>query len=183
MGEDRIVAALRAVNRVVGWAIGILLLVVAAFILVEIVLRQTGGVLGGTDEISGYMTAVVASWGFAYALTEQSHVRIDLAQRLTPSPVRAALDCLALAATAAVALVVTWYGWQVLAKTIESDAHANTPLETPLWIPQAVWFAGWVWFSANAAVLAVVSATMAARGRFAAVEDAFGVRGEVEVEE
>lgn len=180
MGEDRIVARLRGANRVVGYATGFLLLVVAAFILVEIVLRQTGGVLGGTDEISGYMTAVVASWGFAYALTEQSHVRIDLAQRLTPLPVRAAMDCLALFATAAVALVVAWYGWQVLAKTIESDAHANTPLETPLWIPQAVWFAGWVWFAANAAILAAVSVVMAARGRFAAVEEAFGVRGEVE---
>lgn len=180
MNPDRIVATLRAANRVVGYAIGFLLMAVAAFILLEIVLRQTGGVLGGSDEISGYMTAIVASWGFAYALSEQTHVRIDLAQRLAPAPGRAALDCLALVTTAVVALVVTWYGWEVLSKTIESGARANTPLETPLWIPQTIWFGGWVWFTANAVALGFASAVMTARGRYAAVEDAFGVRGEVE---
>lgn len=180
MGEDRIVAGLRAVNRLMGYVIGVLLLAVAAFILLEIVLRQTGGVIGGTDEISGYMTAIVASWGFAYALTEQAHVRIDLVQRRTPDPVRAALDCLALAATAGVAGLVIWFGWDVLAKTLSTGARANTPLETPLWIPQTAWFVGWIWFGANAAVLTVVSLVMLVRGRFAAIEDAFGARGEAE---
>lgn len=180
MGEDRLVAALRAINRQVGYVTGILLLVVAAFILLEIVLRQTGGVLGGSDEISGYMTAIVASWGFAFALAEQSHVRIDLVQNHLPSRARAALDCLALAATAAVALLVSWYGWDVLAKTLSSGARANTPLETPLWIPQTIWFTGWLWLAANAVILTVVSATMIARGRFDAVQRAFGARGEAE---
>ena len=180
MGEDRVIGSLRAANRIVGYVIGVLLMLVAAFILLEILLRKTGGVIGGTDEISGYMTAIVASWGFAFALVEQAHVRIDLVQRKTPDPVRAAMDCLALGATAAIALVVLWFGWDVLSKTLASDARANTPLETPLWIPQTAWYAGWVWFALNAAVLTVVSVTMLFRGRFTDIENNFGARGEVE---
>lgn len=177
---DRIVPTLRSINRGVGYAIGAALLLVAAFILSEIVLRRTGGAVGGSDEISGYMTAAVASWGFAFALTEQAHVRIDLVQRRMVHGLRAAMDCLAMLSTAAVALIVCWFGWDVLAKSLESDARANTVLETPLWIPQTVWYTGWLWFAANAAILFLVSVALLLRGDFEEIEDNFGARGEVE---
>ena len=45
------------------------------------------------------------------------------------------------------------YGWQVLGKSLAGNATANTPLETPLWIPQSIWLAGWFWFAAASLVL------------------------------
>lgn len=175
-----IVGALRRVNGIVGGVIGVALLAVGAFILVEIVLRQIGGAAGGSDEISGYMTAVIASWGFAYALVAQAHVRIDLVQTKLPGALRAGLDCLALGSMAAVALLVAFYGWDVLAKTLDSGARANTVLETPLWIPQTLWLSGWLWLAANALLLLAAALTMAFSGRFEAVQTSFGARGEAE---
>ena len=72
------VQTLRRLNRWVAIAIGIGLLACAAFVLLDIVLRQVGGSFGGTDEISGYVMAIATSWGMAYTLLELGHVRIDL---------------------------------------------------------------------------------------------------------
>ncbi len=75
----------RRLNDLAAVVIGVALLATVVFILTEIAVRQFGGSLGGTDEISGYVMAGVTSWGMAYALTSLSHVRIDLARlRLQP---------------------------------------------------------------------------------------------------
>ncbi|MCU0561888.1 MAG: hypothetical protein MUD16_17075 [Desulfobacterales bacterium] len=39
-------------------------------------------------------------------------------------------------------LVVSYYAFRVLWTSIERSSIANTPLATPLWIPQGLWFAG-----------------------------------------
>jgi TRAP-type C4-dicarboxylate transport system permease small subunit len=168
---DRFAAGLARVNRWIARLLGVGLLVMGALILVEIALRRTvGSALGGSDEIAGYVMAAIATWGFAYALVERAHVRIDLVQRRLPAAGRAWLDVLALALVTTVAAVVTAYGWRVLATTLDRGSTANTPLETPLWIPQSIWLAGWGWFTFTAAALLVIALLQALRGHFAAVE-------------
>ncbi len=175
---DALVGAIRRINRWLARLMGFALLAMGALILVEIVLRATvGSALGGSDEISGYVMAAIATWGFAYALSERAHVRIDLVQRRLPRPVRAWMDVLALALMTAVALLVTSYGWRVLATTLDRGSRANTPLETPLWIPQSIWFAGWVWFTVAAALLLAAALHQALRGRYAAVAAMAGAHG------
>ncbi len=44
----------------------------------------------------------------------------------------------------------------MLQKTLERGSRANTPLETPLWIPQGIWFAGWAWFALSATALSLI---------------------------
>jgi TRAP-type C4-dicarboxylate transport system permease small subunit len=34
-----------------------------------------------TDEISGYLLALAATWGFAFALRTGGHVRVDVSSR------------------------------------------------------------------------------------------------------
>lgn len=157
----RIAAAIARINRAIAVVAGVVLLATVALILVEVVLRQTPrGSIGGADEISGYVMGGVATWGFAFALTERAHVRIDILQmRLKPGP-SGLFDLLALASLAAVVLVVTWHSWSVLGTTLARGSRANTPLATPLWIPQSVWFAGWVWLSVVAVVLLGCVATL-----------------------
>jgi TRAP-type C4-dicarboxylate transport system permease small subunit len=148
-------------------------------ILAEVVLRRLGlAALGGTDEISGYVMAGATSWGMAYALTALAHVRIDLLRQKAPAPVRVALDLLALGALAAVAAAVAVKGWGVLARSLENASRANTPLETPLWIPQLLWWSGWAWFAAVAALLWLAALALLLRRDAAGAECAIGVHDE-----
>jgi TRAP-type C4-dicarboxylate transport system permease small subunit len=176
-----VVAALRRVNDVIALAVGALLLACVALVFAEVVLRRLGlAALGGTDEISGYAMAGATSWGMAYALTALAHVRIDLLRQKGPPPVRAALDLLALATLAGVALAVAWMGWSVVERTLVNDSRANTPLETPLWIPQLLWWSGWVWFAAVSVVLWLAAAALFLSRDTAGVEAAIGARDERE---
>jgi TRAP-type mannitol/chloroaromatic compound transport system permease small subunit len=179
---EALLSALRRANRAVGLACGAALFLTGTFILVEIVLRQAGGALGGSDEISGYAMAGIAAWGAAYALTERAHVRIDLIQRRLAPKARAALDLLALTALTATAAIVAFYAWDVLAKTLARGSRANTPLETPLWIPQSIWFAGWVWFALSALALLAIATALVLRGELAAAERAAGAVDELQAE-
>lgn len=170
----RIIRWLGRINEGVALVAGLGLLACVALILAEILARRFGAPIGGTDEISGYVMAAVTSWGIGYALTERAHVRIDLLRVRGGPGFSAALDCLALLSLAGVALVTAWHGWNVLEKTLGTGARANTALETPLWIPQAIWWAGWSWFALSAVVLAAGALTLAAKGRFENVGDIAG---------
>ncbi|MDJ0981647.1 MAG: TRAP transporter small permease [Kiloniellales bacterium] len=173
--SDRIVSALRRSNRAIGLACGLALLATGGLILFEIVMRQTDyGALGGSDEYAGYAMAAIATWGFSYALVERAHIRIDLLQRQLVPAGRVALDLLSLLLLAATTWVVSFHSWTVLAKTLDRGSRANTPLETPLWIPQALWFGGWVWFALTATILLLVIAALMFRRRFEAVEAVVG---------
>lgn len=180
MSPAAIVAGLRRVNDAVAVAVGGLLLACVAFILADVTLRRFGSGLGGTDEISGYAMAGATSWGMAYALTSLAHVRIDLLRQRLAGRGRATLDLLSLATLAGVALGVAWFGWGVLARTLVNQSRANTPLETPLWIPQALWWSGWVWFAASAILLWMAAAALALRRDTDAVDGAIGARDERE---
>ena len=56
--EDSLLGTLRRLNRGVALLTGIVLMCCALFVLTDIVLRQIGSSVGGTDEISGYVMAI-----------------------------------------------------------------------------------------------------------------------------
>ena len=170
---------LQRVNERLAVAAGLLLLVSVTVTLFDIVTRPFGLSLGGTDELSGYAMAIATSWGVSYALTSLAHVRIDLVRTRCSSRLQALFDMVAILSLAGVATIIAYRGWPVLSKTIETNATANTTLETPLWIPQSLWFAGWVWFALSALVLAVCVVVFIASGKSEEVQDVAGMRGEV----
>ncbi len=177
-----ILTVLRRSNRLIALAVGLFLIATILFILLDIALRQIGLSFGGSDEISGYVMAGVASWGLAFALLEQAHVRIDLI-RLKLRPLgKAALDLLAILALAATAAVIAWHAWSVLGKTLTRGSTANTVLETPLWIPQSVWFAGWVWFALTSCLLALLATALLLRRDLRQMDAIVGTRSELETE-
>lgn len=177
---ETILKTLRWVNRIIAILVGIGLLACVAFILADIVLRQLGSSLGGTDEISGYVMAIATSWGMAFTLIELGHVRIDLLRSRLASRGRAALDLLAMLSLAVTVTLIAFRGWPVLARSLENSSRANTPLETPLALVQAPWLAGWIWF-AVAAWLTILAATlMLLRKDFDGSEGAIGTFGELD---
>lgn len=177
----RVEGALRCANTLVAILLGVALLATVAFILTDVLLRRLGwGSLGGSDEISSYVMAAVASWGLACALLDRAHVRIDVVRQMLAPTGRALMDVFAMIVTNGVILLIAVKCWPVLAKTLQSGARANTPLETPLWIPQGIWFAGWVWFAISATALSLIAISHLVAGRRAELDAAIGIKSEVE---
>jgi len=176
--EARIVAALRRANEGVAIGVGVALLGACAYTLADVIGRPLGLAPGGNEEIAGYVMAGATSWGMAYGLLALAHVRIDFVRMRAARPGRAALDLLAMLALTATTLLIAAHAWPVVAKTLANDSRANTALETPLWIPQMVWWTGWLWFAACAAILTLSAIAAMLRRDLAGADAMIGARDE-----
>jgi TRAP-type C4-dicarboxylate transport system permease small subunit len=141
-------------------ACGWWLLVLVALTCVEVVGRKLAAFsLQGVQEIGGYTLAAGSALAFAYTELRRGHTRIDFALARLPATVRAVLNTVALLALAAMAAFATVRGFAIVAQSIEMKATSSSPLQTPLWIPQSLWLAGW----ALLALLALAQAVDALR--------------------
>ncbi|KPU83483.1 C4-dicarboxylate ABC transporter permease [Marinosulfonomonas sp. PRT-SC04] len=176
--EQSILDAMRFLNRWVAKLIGVVLLLCAAFVLLDIVLRRMGASLGGTDEISGYVMAIVTSWGMGFALLELSHVRIDFLRSRANSFGRTMFDLFSMVILSSTVTLIAVRCWPVLERSLKNDSHANTPLETPLWIVQLPWLLGWVWFAIVAWLTLFAAILLVLKGEFGKSEAIIGAFGE-----
>lgn len=168
----QVVHLLRTANRWIALLCGIVLLLAVAMIMTEVLGRQFPALrIGGADELSGYVMAAIATWGFSYALMERAHVRIDLLHARLPAAGRAALDIIALASVLLVAVMVAVYAYGVLDTSLTRGSRSNTTLGVPLWMPQVVWFGGWAWMVITSGLLLAVTVFLTALRRFELVED------------
>ena len=176
---DRLIKKLCRINDAVAVAAGFLLLACVIITIVDLIARRLGASLGGTDEISGYVMAITTSWGVSYALTALAHVRIDLLRAKVSVAKAAIFDTIAMLSLAATAVFVAHKSWSVLSKTLSTGARANTPLETPMWIPQTLWWAGWLWFAISAVILSFAILYYLAKGNVKEIDNIAGVRSEI----
>lgn len=152
----RLQSVAEGIARVGSIAGGALLLVASILICIDITLRYTLSItLGGADELSGYALAIGSAWGFSSALLSRSHIRIDTVYVRVRPRVRAVLDLLSLAVLVFFFGLVSWYAWGVVKQSWDSNSHSLSEIEAPLVIPQALWFAGLVFFVALALFLLV----------------------------
>lgn len=162
---DHLLEACRVINRVILIGLGILLWGGVMIVLLDITLRLIGSSLGGTDEISGYLMAILAAWGMGYTLTVLGHIRIEALREKVGTRLRLALDLLAIASVAVVITLVAIKGWPVVEKSILNHSRANTPLETVLWTVQLPWLLGWAWFAVVAWIQFIAATVLIATGR------------------
>ncbi|MBZ0215180.1 MAG: TRAP transporter small permease subunit, partial [Fimbriimonadaceae bacterium] len=81
------------------WFGGVLLILCAFLICIEVLMRKLFNVsTGGADEISSYAFAISTSWAFSFAFLRRAHVRVDALYSHLGNSVRAFLDVLALLA-------------------------------------------------------------------------------------
>ncbi|WP_366658265.1 TRAP transporter small permease [Fodinicurvata sp. EGI_FJ10296] len=131
---------------------GALLLGAAILIGTEVILRYSRlGAFSLGTELSSYALAVGASWALAYVVFERGHVRIDVLPQRLPARAKAVLDILGLASLAGIGFVLSAGALEMFQTSWGLSARANTPLGTPLVIPQGAWTAGLFWFTAIAA--------------------------------
>jgi TRAP-type C4-dicarboxylate transport system permease small subunit len=177
MAQD-ILTQLRRLNRALAILIGIGLLLCAAFVLSDIVLRQIGASFGGTDEISGYAMAIAAAWGMSFTLLELGHVRIDLLRSRVATRGRVLFDLFSMLVLTITVSIIAVKCWPVLSISIANDSKANTVLETPLWLVQVPWFAGWAWFAIMSWITIVAALVLFLQGKFDETESAIGAFAE-----
>lgn len=175
---ERVLGALRKLNHLIAILVGVALLGCALLVLADIVLRQMGRSFGGTDEISGYVMAVTAAWGMAYAMLELAHVRIDFLRAKLAQRLRCLFDLCAMLALAGTVSVIAIQCWPVLAKSMANSSRANTPLETPLWLVQWPWMAGWAWFALMAWATFAAAVFLFAKDQLDQAEKTIGAFGE-----
>lgn len=133
---------------------GILLFASVLLVSAEVFLRKFFLIsFGGADELSGYVLGISITWSLAYVLIEKMHIRIDIVYNKVTQSFQMALDVLALAFTLIFVSFLTYYASTVLFTSIEKNSTANTPLGTPLWIPQSIWTLGLYFFLLVIAVL------------------------------
>lgn len=156
----RFVASADRVSRYASRAAGYAVLGTAVLIVVEIFVRKVlDRTLGGADEISGYVLAVGFAWSAAWALFRDAHIRIDVvSSRLPPRP-RHVFDLIALASLVGVAGLLAWQAVRVLRETLRLGSISNTPLRTPLWLPEGLWAAGLIVFAVSSAALLLLRLT------------------------
>lgn len=175
---DAVLRGVKAVNRVTLIGLGILLWGGVMIVLLDITLRLFGTSLGGTDEISGYLMAIMAAWGMGYTLTVLGHIRIEALRDRLGDNLKLALDVLAIASVAVVVTLIAVKGWPVLERSWLSDSRANTPLETLLWTVQLPWLLGWAWFALVAWVQFLLALVLIVQGKKARALELIGTANE-----
>ncbi|MFK5926826.1 MAG: TRAP transporter small permease [Desulfuromusa sp.] len=153
---NRILAFTEILNRVGVWVGGLLLFLTSAMIAVEVILRKVFSVsMGGADELSSYVLAISCSWAFGFALMRKAHIRIDILYTRLSDKARSALDILSLLTFLAYLTPLVYFAFIVVKTSIIRESTANTPLQTPLWIPQGLWLVGLIVFLFTIVVLLV----------------------------
>ena len=171
---DRLLRTVEHIAAALALVAGAAIAILAVMISIDIVGRDFFGVsIQGTDEIGGYVLAFVGSLGMALTLLRRGHPRIEIFFRFFPPGLRAALHALAQAAMAGFAIFMAWHAWGELETTLRFGAITNTPLQTPLWVPQSVWLAGTVFFAVAACLTALHAAILLATDR-TAIEARYG---------
>ncbi|MCO4849117.1 MAG: TRAP transporter small permease [Yoonia sp.] len=171
---------LRVINKGVALVVGFGLLVCAAFVLTDIIMRQIGTSLGGTEEIAGYAMALATSWGMSFTLLELGHVRIDLLRTRFQTFGKAMFDVFSMIVMSGVIITIAIKAWPVLERSIVNGSRANTPLETPLVWVQMPWFAGWVWFALMSTLTTLAALSLVVKRRHADTEQFVGAFAEQE---
>jgi TRAP-type C4-dicarboxylate transport system permease small subunit len=164
------------VTRRLAWVAGaIILFGCGALISLDVITRaifRRGMV--ESFELSGYALAAAVGLGAAFTVTSKSNIRVDIALDLTPRPVRRAFDLLAAVALAVAAAALAWFCWGTLAQSWSMDAKSVSMLQTPMVLPQGIWWAGLAWFALVAVLWPLVAVIRLLRGDAAGFDAAIG---------
>ena len=104
-------------------------------------------------EISGYMLAACIGLGLAFTVTSKSNIRVDILLDAFPYRLRVACDLLAAVALAVIAVALVWFAWKTLAQSWSMNARSTSIMQTPMVLPQGIWWIGLLWFAFMAILL------------------------------
>jgi TRAP-type C4-dicarboxylate transport system permease small subunit len=163
--DDPISRVVEPVARVAAIVCGYAVLLLSVAVSVEIVGRKLfSHSFPGTDDIGGYVLAIVAIVGASYTMAKRGHTRVDIFLVRMPTAWQRLLNLLAMVTMAAFAIFAAWRGSTVLLESIEFQSVASNPLQTPLWQPQSLWLIGLVLFALISLAYALHALLLFVRG-------------------
>ena len=140
---EKLQGSLESTARAVAIAGGAAMTFAAFMVTGDVIARKFfGATMRGSDEITGYIFAASTTWAYAHCVFTRSNIRIDAAYLLAGKRTRALLDVVGLSLLAYYIFLLTGSAYTVVIESWEFNYTAQTPMATPLWIPQAFWFAG-----------------------------------------
>ena len=174
---DRLLELAHRLARYGAWVAGALIIAAAVLIGIDIAMRKLFSTsIGGASELSGYVLAISASWGFALTLLDRAHIRIASLYVVLPVPIRALLDVIGLLVMLGFVGYLTWQCNHVFMQTFELGSRALTPIATPLVYPQFLWLVGMVYFLLVIVLLLVRALIAFVTGDFDTVQRIAGSR-------
>lgn len=178
---DKVWNATAAVSRVFAGLGGVLLLVAAVLVSTEVISRKLLTVVySGSDEMAAYLFAVGTTWSLAHVLVTRGHVRIDALYGHLPARTRAVLDIVALFMLGVFTLAMLDRSFDLVHSNFLEWNRSNTPLRTPLSLPQMPWVFGLALFMFSICV-ALLRASMAlVRGDYVTLRQTAGVASQDE---
>ena len=182
---ERLLRRANALSLGAAWFGGAITLASVLLICFDVLVRKFFGfTTGGADELSGYAFAISTSWSLAFVVLHRGNVRVDALYQRFPVRVSAVLDWLSLVALGVFMVFLTYYASFVVDTSWTQSSAANTPLATPLWIPQGLWFLGLVWMCLVLALMLVRASVALVTGDIPTIKGLCGVRSaEEEAEE
>ena len=167
------------------WFGGTLTLASVLIICFDVFIRKVFGVsIGGSDELSGYAFAISTSWSLAFVVLHRGNVRVDVLYLMLPVRLSALLDWISLVALGVFLVFLTYYASFVAETSWVHSSTANTPLATPLWIPQGLWVLGLLWMCVVLTLMLIRASVALVTGDIEVVKTLCGVRtSEEEAEE
>ena len=137
-----------------GWS----LLAAAGLVTYDVITRKLFNIsIAGADEISGYVFAISTACAYSYALLTRANIRIDFIYNKFPSSIQRWLDILSIALTAGFFGVICYFAFNLVDDAFLYGSRAVTPLQTPLAIPQTLWFVALCFALLTAVTLLVLS--------------------------
>ncbi len=156
------------VSRILAWIAGAIILVgCAGLITIDVVTRyffRRGMV--ESFELSGYALAACIGLGMAFTVTSKANIRVDILLDALPDRVRVACDLLASLSLTIIAVALAWFSFGTLQASWSMGARSVSTLQTPMILPQGVWWVGLFWFACMAVLIPVQAvAKLLARDR------------------
>jgi TRAP-type C4-dicarboxylate transport system permease small subunit len=160
---------------------GALLLLAAVLVSVEVVCRKFLTVVySGSDEMAGYLFAIGTTLSLAHVLVTRGHVRIDALYLHLGPRVRAALDVLSLVVLGVVTVTMLDRSFDLTFSNYVEWNRSNTPLRTPLSLPQIPWVFGLALFLFSICVALARTALALGRGDYLTAGRTAGVSSQDE---
>ncbi|MFP6850679.1 MAG: TRAP transporter small permease [Pseudomonas sp.] len=173
----RLLAAAGRLSRTAVWCGGALTLASVLLITYDVIMRRLFSItVGGADELSSYAFAISISWALAFTALERANVRVDVIYQYLPVRLSALLDWIALVSLGVFSVYLTYYAYDVAMTSWLNNSAANTPLATPLWVPQSLWVLGLAWFSMVLALMLIRASVALVTGDIATLKQLCGVR-------
>lgn len=129
-------------NRIAAGAAAVLLVLMVGLILVEIVLRFFSRSTFMADALVGHGVAAITFLAVGWALEQGSMIRVSVVtSRLGPVAGFVAEACSVVLAEMLV-LGLMYFEWRAIAKLWRRGSTTEHYLPIPLWLPEAIFFAG-----------------------------------------